>query len=329
MGVDFSDTQALLKKVEDGTLLPTELAIETVFGCNAKCTMCFIDEDTSRSKEVMKMDLFKYIVDAMEPYKSNIEKFDMWCLGEPLLDPYIVERVDYAKKRGFPHMAIATNADLMSADKQDGLLEAGIDTIIVSIDGARAETHEKIRRGLSFDNIVTNCESVIQKRDKGGYQTRFLFRFIDQENNKGEWPEFSTKWSKLLDSAKLDNVGLYPEHNWGGYMGDKTELLGDRYSIEVEKRPCFYVFESLLILADGTLTLCPADFLEGQFGLGKVPGMSPIEAFNSDEYKRHRRLHLLGEKNQVKLCETCTILYSNDASDYVWEQKPHTFELAS
>ena len=49
-------------------------------------------------------------------------------------------------------------------------------------------------------------------------------------------------------------------------MGDKRIILGNKFSDFVEKKPCHYVFESLCILADGTLaneiflkltTVCP------------------------------------------------------------------------
>lgn len=325
MGVDFSNVAALRQKVESGTMLPTELAIETVFGCNAKCTMCFIDAPTARQKRVMKPELYRYIVDFMEPYRNGLEKFDLWCLGEPMIDPHIVSRVDYAKKKGFPNMALATNADMLDEVGAQGLLDAGVDTVIISIDAINPETHAKIRRGLDYARVVENCERIIALRDKGNYQTRFLFRFVAQDENKREWPAFRNYWGEQVSEARKDNVVKYPAHNWGGYTGDKTTMLGSRYSEEIERAPCKYVFESLLILADGTLTLCPADFLEGQFGLGKVPDMTPIEAFNSPEYKRHRHLHLAGEKNQIKLCETCTILYSNNEREYLWEQKTHTF----
>ncbi|MFN3077568.1 MAG: radical SAM protein [Alphaproteobacteria bacterium] len=329
MGVDFSDLERLRKLTEAGEIIPTELAIETVFGCNAKCVMCFIDQPTARRKQVMKPELYRYIIDAMEPHKDGLEKFDLWALGEPLMDPHILDRVSYAKRKGYPNMALATNADMMDERLQKGLLDAGVDTFIISIDAVKPETHAAIRRGLDYDRVVRNCESMIRRRDEGGYRSRFLFRFVDQGTNHAEWPGFRDFWAPRISEDKKDNVVRYLMHNWGGYVGDKRELLGDRYSEAMERVPCNYVFESLIILADGRLSLCPADFLEGQFPFGKVPEQTPLEAFNSEEYKRHRRLHLAERKNDIRLCETCTILYSNGARDYLWEQKSHTFRIDS
>jgi MoaA/NifB/PqqE/SkfB family radical SAM enzyme len=72
--------------MREGLIIPERIQLEIVFGCNASCSMCPVDLPTDRNKGVMSMDLFKDIVDEMNPYKNSIEKFDLWGLGEPLLD---------------------------------------------------------------------------------------------------------------------------------------------------------------------------------------------------------------------------------------------------
>ena len=54
MGVDLSsyNLKSLLELTKEKKFVPAELSIETVFGCNAKCPMCFIDEPTARKKEL-------------------------------------------------------------------------------------------------------------------------------------------------------------------------------------------------------------------------------------------------------------------------------------
>ena len=59
--------------------------------------MCVIDMPTNRKKGIMKMDLFKKIIDDLSPYGDRIEQVDLFGLGEPLLDKHIVERIKYLK----------------------------------------------------------------------------------------------------------------------------------------------------------------------------------------------------------------------------------------
>lgn len=301
---------------------PKEFAIETIFGCNLSCNMCFIDQPTTRKKGAMPMELFKHIVDTMAPYADKFEKVDLWSLGEPLLDPHLFERIKYMKQLGYKRMAISTNADLMNADKRQKLLDTGIETVIISIDGTTKEVHEAIRRGSKFERVVENTEEVIKLRDKGGYKTRFIVRFIRQQLNWDQWDEHKAYWNARLSQEKRDFVAVYNEHNYGGYVAEKSDLVKQETDY-MEWKPCHYVFESLIILSDGSLSLCPADFLEAQFGLGKVPDQTPLEAFNSKAYKDMRELHKCGNKNAIKLCKDCTILYSELTRGVGWEVAPN------
>ena len=186
---------------------PKRLQIETFFGCNAKCVMCFVgypesNNDGVRKKGTMSMEMFKNIIDSMLPYKDHIEKVDLFGLGEPLLDRHLFERIKYVKEKGFQNIAISTNADLLNTEKQKLLLDSGIDTVIFSIDGIKKETHENIRKGVHFERLVDNCQNMIAMRDQGNYNTRFVIRFIRQPSNLKEWASFKQFWqSKQFHSS--------------------------------------------------------------------------------------------------------------------------------
>lgn len=317
-------TFASIEDIEAGRLIPNEVAIETVFGCNASCPMCFIDQPTDRQKRVMKMDLFKRVVDALAPVKDEITRFDMWCLGEPLIDPHLEKRVAYVKDLGFNHVAISTNADLMTPERAHDLMAAGLDTLIVSLDGTTKKVLEACRPGVDFDKAIGNTRAAIRIRDANDFGTRFLIRFIEQKPNVDQWPEYKAYWGSLISRERKDNVCRYRQHNYGGFTGDKQEMVGREITEDMERMPCRYVFETIQVLSDGRLCLCPADFLHGSMGIGNTAAEHPLAAFNSDNYKQIRKLHACGDKNDMKICEDCTILYSMYDREFLWEMQPHT-----
>ena len=303
-------------KTTKDILVPKDLVIETVFGCNLSCSMCSVNLPTSRKKKIMSPQLFSFIVDSMVPYRDQVERVDLFALGEPLLDPHLHDRIAYLKANGFKKLSISTNANLMVDDKQVQLLNSGIETIIVSIDGVNKETHENIRKGADFDRVVENTVGIIRKRDAGNYQTRFIIRFIRQEANRSEWEAFKVFWNRHLSKEKQDFVVMYNMHNVGGAAGKKTDLVSaERISEDIEKKPCHFIFECLIILSDGTLALCHPDFHDPQFDLGKVPESTPIEAFNSDSFNRVREKHRCGQKTEIPMCRECTIPYSESARE--------------
>jgi len=297
-------------------LIPKRLTIETIFGCNANCTMCVINLPTKRKKGIMPLEMSKYILDECSPYVDQINQLDFFGLGEPLLDPYLFERIKYAKEKGFRNIAISTNADLLDKEKQKKLLETGIDTILFSIDGVKKETHEKIRRGVKFERVVDNCQGIIRMRDEGNYKTRFVMRFIRQDINKNEWEPFKRFWKPKLSREKKDLMIIYDMHTWGGERFSKDAVLNKKKrDPEIEKKPCHRINELLIILADGTVPLCNEDFHHAKYNFGNVKDKSPIEIFNCEKFNRIRKIHSEGKKNTLELCKDCTVLYSEASQE--------------
>ncbi|CCH49318.1 radical SAM protein [Pseudodesulfovibrio piezophilus] len=302
-----------LPKIEwnDEVLIPSHVNIETLFGCNAHCTMCIIDQPSKRRKGVMKEPLFRHIIDSLKPHRTQIQKLDLFALGEPLLDPDIMARIRYAKQQGFTGMAISTNADLLTEHMAKELLDTGIETVIFSIDGIDAPTHEGIRRGVCFERVVANAERIIAMRDQGNFPTRFVVRFIRQECNRDQWQPFEQYWNARLSADRNDLLLSYNIHTWGGAVDSKENVLGVSQRDEtIEKSPCHHIFNQMIILADGTVPLCCEDFLNADIAVGNVSETDPIAVFNSPRMQHLRKMHVNGVKSTIPMCGQCTVLYS-------------------
>lgn len=273
--------------------------------------MCPIDMASPRKKGVMPVALSDKIFEELAPYAEWIEKVDLFGLGEPLLDPHLLSRIHKAKSLGFKNLAISTNAELLNEEKRTGLLESGIETIIFSIDGIRAATHEGIRRKLHFPKLMANCAAMIRERDAGNFRTRFVVRFIRQDANRNEWDEYVEYWSKLLSGDRRDLLIRYDAHSWSGSLSSKDQhlhtLARDPY---LEMKPCWHVFEHLVILVDGTVPLCSEDWHKATVNFGNITSDTLLGIFNNKKFEAVRKLHSSCEKNKIGLCSECTVHYS-------------------
>ncbi len=300
-----------LKEKKQTLLIPKRVTIETIFGCNANCVMCPINLPTKRKKGIMPVDMFENIIDSLVPYKEHLQMMDLYCLGEPLLDPHIFERIRYVKGKGFRNLGIATNADLLNAEKQRLLLESGVDTVLFSIDGAKKETHESIRRGVTFERVVENCRSIIKMRNEGNYKSRFVIRFIRQDANRNEWEMYKQFWQARISKERRDFITVFDAHSWGGEVSTKDGILKtDGRNPTIEKQPCYMIFDILYILSDGTVPLCSEDWHNANYNFGNINNSLPLEIFNCDRFNKIRDLHLAGNKNRMDICRECTLLYS-------------------
>lgn len=97
------------------------IQIDTTNICNANCTFCFRDK-LKFKQGIMDIGVFKRIVD------DNPSTYFVLCaFGEPLCDPFIVERIEYIRAR-YPEawISLNTNGQLLTEDKILALRSAGI-----------------------------------------------------------------------------------------------------------------------------------------------------------------------------------------------------------
>jgi len=298
---DFSITSI------ENKIIPKNVIVETVFGCNASCTMCPIDMPTKRKKGAMTDEVFKHAIDGLSPYYKNISQMDLFGLGEPFLDKKIFSRVQYAKDKGFNDVGFATNADLFNIENAKQIFDAGIDTIMCSLDGFTKEVHESIRLKTKFERIVSNIKNAISLRNEQGYQTKFVMRFIRQAKNIHEWNSYLNYWMPIISREKGDLILGYDMHSWGGEISIQQRRELQKIPPDI---PCHHLFDRLIILNDGTIPLCCSDMHRAKYTIGNIMDSSPIDIFNNSFMQKIRKKHLDGSRTKLKICSECTILES-------------------
>jgi molybdenum cofactor biosynthesis enzyme MoaA len=106
----------------------------------------------------MDDSLYNRIID--ECAKYGCSDVHLHNFGEPLLDKHIAQRVQYAKKKGLKRVTIFSNGSLLTACQANELMDAGLDEIKISFDGATEEEFERIRLGLKFDKVAANIKEL-------------------------------------------------------------------------------------------------------------------------------------------------------------------------
>lgn len=284
-------------------IIPTHLQIETINGiCTAKCTMCTIDS-WKRKPNVMNLSVYTDILKRYLPYQKNLKCLSLFGFGEPLLDPSIVTKVEVAKSMGFRSVGFASNCTELDYATSGDLLLAGLDTLIPSIDGVNKDTHEAIRIGVNFNQVVNNVLMFLARREMIGH-TKVVVRFTKQKANETEWPEFKELWESRLDKYYGDMVICHDVIDVGGQV---PEYEDKKVSAE-SNVPCVCpeIYNRMSVHSDGKVALCCAE-ANGIFELGNVLEADPIELFNGEVFRRHRRLMEEGRIEELELCNTCTI----------------------
>lgn len=281
------------------TFVPPIIEICTVHGlCNASCVMCPVNE--MPEKVIMSTDRFISLVKKFEPYKDQLDMISFVGMGEPLLDKEVEIKIEIAKKIGFKRARIVTNASALTPVRARSLLDAGLDLLIASIDSDNKNSYEKIRVNLKFDKVVSNVKFFIEMRDLGYYNASIHIRFCVMESNFVQVDSFSNFWIPLIDSNKGDLVLTFPEHNWPR-ANDPSQPVFPKTAV------CSYVFDRLIIQANGKIQLCcvdnNADFVE----FGNAFNVDPIEVFNGPTFVKIRELMQSGDIDRISPCKYCNV----------------------
>src|SRR5262245_27051581 len=164
---------------------PRTVVIDPLARCNLACPLgpTGRGHTTSRGKGMLSLALYCKILDQL-PKLHTVRLFN-W--GEPLLHPQIDEMISIAARRG-----ISVHAHSHFSLKKDDafferLIDAGLHSIWVSIDGASEETYARYRVGGDFGLAFANLERLAKaKRRLGSKTPRIVWKFIVHRHNAHE-----------------------------------------------------------------------------------------------------------------------------------------------
>jgi MoaA/NifB/PqqE/SkfB family radical SAM enzyme len=108
--------------------------------------------------------------------------------GEPLLRRDAPELMKHARDAGIRSLHLNTNAMLLDDRRRAAVLEAGIRSVNISVDGPNAEVHEEVRGVAgSFDRTVSNLEKLLA--EGANHRLRVRMNFTVMRSNIESLPD--------------------------------------------------------------------------------------------------------------------------------------------
>jgi MoaA/NifB/PqqE/SkfB family radical SAM enzyme len=136
--------------------LPSRLAklyIEPTSQCNLDCVTCMRNA-WNEPQGLMSEAVFARILEGLEAFSPKPSVF-IGGFGEPLFHPQIVNMVGRLTQLGI-NVELITNGTLLTGEMSYKLMEAGLATLWVSLDGATPESYADIRLGATLPKVLEN-----------------------------------------------------------------------------------------------------------------------------------------------------------------------------
>ena len=135
----------------------SKIFIEPTSQCNLQCRTC-VRNSWDEPVGSMEMTVYRKLLSDLSEIHT-IRAMAFWGIGEPLVHPDIVEMVALAHEMGLKTELIS-NGLLLNSEMAKGLIEAGLDTLVVSVDGTTQASYADIRPGGDLRQVQSNIREL-------------------------------------------------------------------------------------------------------------------------------------------------------------------------
>jgi radical SAM protein with 4Fe4S-binding SPASM domain len=286
---------------------PFVLFIDPASVCNFKCKFCptgdrpLIDE-TGRWQGRLHMEVFTKVIDDLQEFEKPLKVLRMYKEGEPLLNKNMPQMIKYAKASGrVPYIDTTTNGYLLTPKNVDALMEAGLDRINISVDGLSDEMFwDLTQTKVDFKKFVEQVKYL--HANKGNCE--ICIKMLGDKLNEDERKKFYDVFGDLCDRIFLENLApCWPEFDAAERMD--IEITKGIYQQDVgEVDTCPYIFYSISVNSDGTVSLCFLDWAR-KLVIGDTTKQSLKSIWDGEELFQHRLAHLQGNRKKNPVCGSC------------------------
>jgi radical SAM protein with 4Fe4S-binding SPASM domain len=281
--------------------------------CNAKCSFCAYPKvvaNKTLQTGIMSFVVFKQAVDEWAALGGH--SLDLTpVVGDPLVDPGLLEKVDYAVHQArIKTVMLTTNAILLNRnDTYKRLIDLGIGAVFISTQGTSKEAYEKVYGVKHYPEVISGLRNLLEYNRQKGEPAAIVIRFRNAEKPSQivRSPDF-IKHIKPFLSAKVRINFTVDFDNWGGTIKpeDVSGFMKLRQLPPALDLPCQALF-GFVVRHDGNVRLCGCRLVTSDMDdlvVGNIRNKSLQEISSSPEAWAIIKGFYSGQRPQT--CRECT-----------------------
>ena len=282
---------------------PLFVSVEPSAVCQLRCPACPVGlAFGNKCAEVyMSMDLWERVLSQI---KDSAWVVQFYFQGEPLLNKDLPLMIREAHDAGL-YTIVSTNAQAMTPELAQALVAAGLDRIIISMDGLTQETYAAYRVGGSLDQCKAALRWLQEAKSAG---LTIELQVLRLRSNEHEWRAFRKEYKTLgADRLVFKTAQLYDYRH--GHPLMPSEPRYRRYEQHADglwyRKPlgkgCFRVWSGVVIAANGDVLPCCYD-KDHAHAYGNLRTASLRELFSDPKAQAFRAQALL---QTPEICKEC------------------------
>ena len=261
---------------------PYTVLIDISDSCNLRCKYCFrydtsIGAEDYRKNRLMDWETFQIVVEQLKEFPSQIKRIALSHNGEPLCNRKLPQMVSYIKNAGLTgRTEIHTNGLLLDKQYIEELCEAGIDRVVISLQGLDGDAYYKeCGVKIDFERFYYHLKYFYQKKRDTQIHIKIVDEAVGDERDR-----FYEMFSPIADRVFVESVvPLWTDSDMKTGEVEKNKY-GDTFKVQ---QCCPLVFYTINVLPDGTIY--PCSHIRPPFKLGNVKETTIYEAWNGAQKK--------------------------------------------
>jgi Iron-sulfur cluster-binding domain len=281
-----------------GDFLPSVYVVETSSLCNLECIVCPNRKMSPHNQGYIDVDIFKKIILDISPY---CEFLMLYWMGEPFLHSKLPELLSIARSHIRGKIVLSSNMTHLNEPLTRSIL-TNVDILLCCIDRWNKLAYEKIRRGSSFETVVSNTESILDQR-RDGDRCEIVVKALDFANSSAEYRKFAAYWR-----SKGARPLLAWLNDWAGTFNQTRKAATIPIPHEEFKRvPCADLWFKLVMNWRGDIQMCCFDWnYSHQISRYNDKEDWLANAWQSAKLVELRQAHINGNWRFNSMCSECT-----------------------
>jgi len=288
---------------------PFAFSAEVSSMCNLGCPGCMVGMGkTVREKHFMDILIFEKLLNETRRRSFYV---NLYFQGEPFLNKNIFDFISKAKSKRF-YTVVSTNGHFLDEKNNEELIRSGLDRLVVSIDGIRAETYSHYRKAGDFFKVIKGIKNLTQQKKVTKKKHPFIvLQFLVHRNNEHELKDLKSFAGQLgVDMVKLKSMQFHTPESMEKlspsnekYRRYRQNTDGTWHVKSNGQKPCFRIWSQFVITSDGDVVPCCYDKIP-QHVAGNINEGSITEIWKSKKLNALRK-NLINNKNLPGICYNC------------------------
>jgi MoaA/NifB/PqqE/SkfB family radical SAM enzyme len=291
------------------------LSVETTNICNANCTFCAYQYQ-ERLTGVMAPELFEKLIDQYCEVGGGPISLTP-TVGDPLVDPLILERIKYARsKPAIEDIGMTSNLILLEKVGGQKLIDAGLTSLSVSTTAFDPEMYKRIYRSDMFVKVYRSILDFARLNNSLGRPVKFV---IGMRTDRPLQEVFaSEKYKEVAALVGPENIAAnFFFDNWSGRIS-QADLTGtmrlrnqgaiQHFFLNVRRpriSPCAELYSGPMVYWDGKVGACGCrDVDASELVIGNISHQHIADIWFGEEVKKLRREFLSDDVQPI--CKDCT-----------------------